>query len=488
MKKLLYIAPLICLATACSDDDSFSTSPRHLLTFEKDTLSLDTIFSTIPSPNRQAMVFNNSGDGIRISDVRLESGSRSPFRVNVNGTYITSSPNDPVDNLELRNGDSLRVFVEVTTRNNGDTLPKLISDNLVFTLESNVVQKLALNVWSWDADLLRKARFSKDTTLTSYHGRPIVIYDTLTVDSGVTLTVAPATTLFFHDGAGMNVKGTLKLNGEKDSEVMLRSDRLDRMVSNLTYDNNPGQWGGIRFAKSSFGNEIHFTDIHSGTNAILCDSSSTDAPKLTIDHTTIHNMEGYGIMAQNCDIKMENTVVSNARRGCLAFVGGKIDINHSTIAQYYPFDANRGAALYFAHHADTTSYPLQMSVRNSIIKGYADDVISWTENKEGDTLRAEFSNSILRTFTDKDYEYMFKDCTLEDPTDTLLQGSNYFELFDTDNFFYDFTPKRTLGSTETINPAIGYANSETTLPDDRNGLPRRKDEKHDAGAYETEEP
>lgn len=487
MKKLLYIALILSLVTACSDDDSFSTSPHHLLTFEKDTLSLDTIFSTIASPNRQAMVYNNSGDGIRISDVRLESGSRSPFRVNVNGTYITSSPNDPVDNLELRNGDSIRVFVEVTTRNNGDTLPKLVSDNLVFTLESNVVQKLALNVWSWDADLLRKARFSKDTTIANVNGRPIVIYDTLTVDSGVTLSVAPSTTLYFHDGAGMNVKGTLKLNGEKDREVTLRSDRLDRMVSNLTYDNNPGQWGGIRFANSSYGNEIHYTDIHSGTNAILCDSSDTNNPKITIDHSTIHNMEGYGIMAQNCEIKMENTLVSNARRGCLAFLGGKIDLNHCTIVQYYPFDANRGAALYFAHRADTMSYPLHLNVKNSIIKGYADDVISWTENKEGDTLRAEFSNSILRTFTDKDYEYMFKDCVLEEPTDTLLQGASFFELFDTNNFFYNFKPKRTLGSTEIVNPAINHANSETTLPDDRNGLPRREEGNHDAGCYEQEE-
>ena len=75
--------------------------------------------------------------------------------------------------------------------------------------------------------------------------------------------------LYFHSNAGIDVKGTLRLAGEKDNEITLRCDRFDWMVSNLSYDNNPGQWNGIRFYSKSYNNEISYADIHGGTNAIV---------------------------------------------------------------------------------------------------------------------------------------------------------------------------------------------------------------------------
>ena len=464
MNKIITLLTPILLLIACSDDDTFSISPGSSLTFSTDTLSLDTVFSAVPSPHKQAVVYNHSGDGIRISRVTLENGSRSPFRVNVNGSYVSNSLNDPLEDLELRKGDSLRIFVEATTRNNGDTLPQLVSDNLVFTLDSGKKQKLALTVWSWDATLLRKVTFSKDTTLAEVHGRPILIYDTLTVDSPAVLTIAPATTLYFHSKAGMNIKGTLIVNGEKGREVVFRSNRLDRMVTNLTYDNNPGQWGGIRFASSSYDNRISYADIHAATEPIVCEPQSLpERHKLSIDHSTIHNNVGCGIMSTKCNISMENAQISNASGDCIALYGGTVGINHCTIAQYYPFDANRGMALYFANvigEEGQTLFPLFLTVDNSIIKGYGDDVVAWSLGEKEEKLNATFRNSIVRTEPGQDYEYMFTDCVIEDPKDTLLNARSYFKLFDTDNFFYDFMPKRLLGSTETVNPAIGKANAE----------------------------
>ena len=73
---------------------------------------------------------------------------------------------------------------------------------------------------------------------------------------------------------------------------------------------------------------------------------------------------------------------------------------------------------------------------------------------------------------------MFSDCIMEDVKDTLTTGRNSFVLFDTNFFFYDFTPKA--GS-----QAIGTANPETTLPEDRRGKARNQ-EKPDMGCYETD--
>lgn len=474
------LSTLLLLAiTSCTDNDSFSTSTLNRLSFAKDTLSLDTVFSTVPSPNKQLLVYNNSGDGIRITSARLQNGNQTGFRVNVNGTYLSETLGYQVNDLELRDGDSLRIFVEVTTTNNLDTLPQLVSDNLIFTLESGVRQQLNLRAWSWDAYMLNAPTLTNDTTIASRHGKPVVVYGDITVKENTTLTIAPGTTMYFHNNAGINVYGTLKAIGEKDNEITMRCDRLDRMVSNLTYDNNPGQWRGITLQAASYGNEMQYTDLHGATTAFLCDTATTtEQSKLTLRNTTLHNLKGSGIKATNANITIENTQISNALDSCLAFLGGNISINNSTIAQYYPFDAGRGPAIAFANAKGDAYFPLTMNVRNSIVKGYEDDVIWWSYGTIDSTMNVRFENSLLRTPmpSDKD-STMFQNCTLEDVKDTLTSGRNSFVKFDTGYFFYDFTPKE--GS-----PAIGGANPETSLPTDRRGNSRDMS-KPDMGCYTT---
>lgn len=468
------------ITIGCSDDDTFSTSYDSYLTFEVDSLTLDTCFSTIPTPHKKLMIYNFSSDGIRINDVKLEKQNQTGFRVNVNGINLNDLNGYSIKDLEINKGDSVRVFVELTSKNNNATTPQLVSDNLIFSLENGRTQKVNLNAYSWDATILDNYIIGGDTTtvLRNVDGKPTVIYGDLFVDSLATLEVLAGTTLYFHNNAGINVKGTLKLLGEKDNEITLRCDRFDWMVSNLSYDNNPGQWNGIHFYSKSYNNEISYTDIHGGTNAIICDSASDiNSQKLYIRNATIHNMRGYGIYSVNGNIIMENTQISNTLGDCLAFLGGKININQCTIAQYYPFNINRGNALLFANGNNGTEYPLEMDIKNSIIKGYADDVVIWSHGGTETSLNVKFSHCIVRTTPGEEYNYMFEDCYIEEnPEDTLTSARNSFKLFDTENFFYDFTPKN-----DTY--AIGNADATTTLPIDRKGR-TRKTEKPDIGCYE----
>ncbi|MDO4933559.1 MAG: right-handed parallel beta-helix repeat-containing protein, partial [Prevotella sp.] len=67
MKRLFFYIALFTAAilAACSDDDSFTTNPSARLTFSRDTVSLDTIFSTVPTSTYTFWVYNNNGDGLR---------------------------------------------------------------------------------------------------------------------------------------------------------------------------------------------------------------------------------------------------------------------------------------------------------------------------------------------------------------------------------------------------------------------------------------
>lgn len=469
---LLFISALI--VTACADDDSFSTSSANHLTFTTDTVTLDTIFSRVPSVTKTFWVHNKSGDGIRCSSIRLKNGNQTGFRVNVNGVYLGEKQGYQLADEEIRKGDSIRVFVEVTTPTNNQPVPQLVTDDLVFSLESGVQQSVNLKVWSWDAELLRDVVVSHDTIINS--DKPTVIFGDLIVNEGATLTVPAGKTLYFHSGSGMTVNGRLLCKGEPGNEVVLRGDRLDHMFDYLPYDGVSGQWRGIRFTDKSFNNELVFTDLHAACDAVVCDSSQTDRQKLTVQNSTIHNCKGCGIYAENCRITLENSQISNTLSDCLTFIGGITDMNNCTVAQFYPFDASRGSALLFANQTDNVKYAdMHLGIMNSVITGYADDVVfaSLADSIDCDY---SFSHCLLRTPEVKD-SVKFQNIIWEDVEDTTVAGWKNFVKVDVDKLQYDFHLKQTSAAVDAADPL-------TSLPTDRNATLR--DEKPDMGCFESE--
>lgn len=418
MIRRLFFFICICavLLTACKDDDTFSTSRNNVLTLSVDTVKMDTLFSGVPSSTYSFWVKNNASDGIRIQTARLERGGQSGFRVNVDGSYL-----DPVaSNFEVRKGDSLRVFVEVTTQENGLDAPQLVEDNLLFTLESGVVQKINLRTWSWDAEKIGALRIQRDTVIES--SRPIIVYDSIVVESGVVLTLRN-TDFYFHNGAHLTVRGQLLAKN-----CLMRGDRLDHMFSYLPYDRVKGQWQGIRLMKMSLGNEMENCEIRNTMDAILCDSAS-----LYMRNCIVHNCEGYGVKGTNSDIELDYCQITNCLSDCLLADGGIVNVNHSTLAQFYPFSANRGAALRF----DTGKRGITISCNNTMATGYDADVVFGEKSDTTLVYIYNFNNCLLRTDS-IDNPDCVKDIIWETPKDSI-EGKKHFKTIDEKHFFYDFT-------------------------------------------------
>ena len=461
--------------TACQDDDSFSTSPSSLLTFSADTIRLDTIFSRVPTATKTFWIYNYSGDGIRCASVRLERGNQTGFRVNVDGVYLGPSTGYQVNGVEVRNKDSVRVFVELTSPQMLADSPTRIEDNLVFSLENGRQQKVNLNAFAWDADLLHDVVIDRDTTIQT--DRPIVIYGGLKIDSTATLTIGAGTTLYFHADAGIDVYGQFICEGTAERNVVLRGDRIDHMFDYLPYDRVSGQWQGVRFHESSYENSLNFTDIHSAMNGIVCDSASVGRLKLSLYNSVVHNCQGYGLLTTNAVLDIFNTQLSNTLNDCLAIYGGGVMLRHCTLAQFYPFDARRGVALRFANNRDGHVWPLhQMDVLNSIVTGYADDVIMG----EADTTVAytyRFDHCLLRTPALED-TVQVRDIIWEDPKDTVAGGEKNFRLIDTRNLRYDFR-------LDTVSRAVNAGVRLSGGYSDYDRLGVRRDEEPDLGAYES---
>ena len=457
------------------DDEDYSVSKADLLAFSTDTVKLDTTFSNVPTPTQSMWVYNRTGKAVRCSNVRLEGGNQGGFRVNVDGTYLGQTAGFQTQDVEIRKGDSIRVFVELTSTQQNQDEPQLVEDNLVFTLESGVQQKLNLRAMSWDADLVRnlvvkrgETRVLGEASANGYQ-KPTVVYGGITVDSLASLVIKGGATLYFHENAGIKVYGQLKAEGTADKQVTLRGDRIDHLFDYLPYDRTPGQWQGIHFMSSSADNELTFTDLHSAYDGVVIDSCDVGVQKLLVQNSTIHNCQGYGVKVDYAKVQLYNTQISNTLDNCLYVWGGDVDVNNCTLAQFYPFDARRGTAIKFM--APVTN----LAVKNSLVTGYANDEVVWTP-VDDQPLNFSFDHSVLRTVKmDTEDSLKFTNVIYEDVEDTTKYGEKHFVNMDTDNFIYDF---RLSGKSA----AIGVADPSTALPYDRNGL-KREEDKADAGCF-----
>lgn len=456
--------------TACSDDENFSSSTQRVLSFSVDTVALDTVFSNVPTTTRSFWVYNRSAKGIRCNRVALENGNQTGFRVNVDGTYLGQSAGFQSHDVEIRKGDSLRVFVELTPSIQYAESPTLVEDNLVFTLESGLQQKVNLNACAWDAIFLRNAVVprGKDSLIVSK--KPIVVYGGIIVDSLATLRIGAGSTLYFHENAGIKVYGTLLVEGEQDSEVTLRGDRLDRMFDYLPYDRTAGQWQGVHLMASSYSNEMRHTDIHGTYTGIMIDSSDVSREKLCLQDATVHNSQGDGVHIEYAKVRMENCQLTNALGNCLYVCGGDVEANQCTVAQFYPFDVRRGTAI-------AMMAPLaRLDVKNSLVTGYGQDEIVWTP-MEGKEMNFTFDHSVLRTERMQSADSLrFTHVIYEELTDTIRFGKKHFQTVDEENLYYDFRLSEQ-------SSAIGVADPLTALPTDRNGI-KRKEEAPDAGCFQ----
>lgn len=471
------VAPLLCMLTvvvmaACTNDDDFVTSPNNRVAFSADTIRFDTLFANVPSTTRSVWVYNRSSENIRFQNVSTGRAAQTGFRVNVDGIYLGTENNYQSSDIELRKGDSLRVFVELTAPKASSDTPTLTEDDLVFSLADGAEQKIHLNAYTWNALMARNMEVSHDTTINT-QGRPLVIYGGIKVDSTATLKIAAGQTIYFHGDARLDVYGTLIAQGNDHQPITLRGDRLDRMFDYLPYDRVPGQWKGIHFHTSSYGNQLEYTDIHSAFDGVVVDSSDVNKQKLSASQITIHNCQGTGLRATNSNIVLSNAQITNTLGDCVEVDGGAVEINNSTLAQFYPFDGNRGYALHFsANHPLTT-----LNVRNSLITGYADDLISG-ERPQGESQPFYFSfeDCVLRTpkpaTADSAY---FKNIIYEDVKDTTQYGEKNFVKIDADKQYYDFHLSKT-------SVAVDKASTKTARPIDRDGV--KRDELPDIGAYE----
>lgn len=325
MKRILYFFSIIlCVGLTACIEDGFDTRPSAQPSFSVDELDMGVQFTENPSPTAMLMIYNRNSKQINLSSVRLRDGSL--FRINVDG----QSGRDFTD-VEIRPNDSIYVFVECTLPPTPTAEPLEMTDWLD-VVTNGVTRSVEVKALAQNVSRHRAETVSGSAVWTAE--MPHVIFDTLRVAPGATLTLEAGAALLFHDKAALKVEGTLIANGTAEAPVRMRGDRTGNVVADISYDVMSNQWGGVVFARGSVANRLNHTEIVNTTGGVLLDS----LVDLRIENCRIHNSGSTLIAARGgSKILSLGCELSNAASALLIAEGGDYQFHRSTLANWYLF-------------------------------------------------------------------------------------------------------------------------------------------------------
>lgn len=503
--SLILCLSVLIFTSSCRNDLDFGPSSGNL-EFSKDTVYLDTVFTNIGSSTYNLRVYNRSSNDINIPTIRLALGQNSEYRLNVDGMS-----GKEFKNIEILAKDSMYVFIETTIDINN--LPNttgefLYTDKIEFDSGANfqsvelvtlvkdavfiypdkdqttgVIETLIINMGGEIIQTDIKGRYLLPSELTFTNQKPYVVYGYAAVPNNETLTVEAGARVYFHsdsgilvsEGASLHVDGALSSDqAVLDNEVIFQGDRLEPGFSNI-----PGQWGTIWLLDGSVDNTINYATIKNAGIGILCEGNPDHANnKLTITNSQIYNSSNFGILGRRTSILAENLIINNSGQASFAATfGGKYNVTHSTIANYWNNSYRQFPALLINNFMEDESNVVyitdltEANFNNCIIYGNDNIEFILDEIKDsGTAFNFKFTNNLIR-FQDTNNNFTGPNYNFNNPA--LYEGNSFNKIVDFKNtgnnqmFIGDDSAANGLGNpvfaTQVPNDILGE--SRTASPD-----------------------
>lgn len=454
-----FVAVMALAATSCINDD-ITESPDARLSFSTDTLNFGIVFTDLGTPTARLVVANPNKKGVSISSIKFRNPD-SNFTLNVDGMSGTT-----FHDVEIRGNDSIYVFIECFISPDEALEPRRVADQLEFVTNGNT-QAVEVEAWGLNVTRLNGVRVESDMRLTTE--RPYIVFDSLSVEKGATLTIDPGVVLMFHDKAYLSVRGRLEAVGEVDNMIQMRGDRIDDVLPDVAYDILAGQWQGVRIGAESFGNRMEYVDMRSTVEGLRVDScADLSRQKLTLVNSWLHNSQSTVLDSRYAKVDAYGCCFSEASTAVVSLTGGEHEFVQCTIANNYLWTVTGpNLALYHClpeHSADNPQPLMKANFENSIIWGIGSPV------NEGDLEGSQvFMRNVLLKADGSDDDNFISCIWNEDPLFYTVRSDYYFN--------YRLLPD---------SPAIGAGNASFVTPIceyDMDGLNRLADGAPALGAY-----
>lgn len=466
MLRLSLIILTILILFSCKKE-KFITSTDAIISVSADTLSFDTVFTTVGSITQSFKIRNDNDQKLLISEIKLMGAQSSYYQLNIDGRAINS-----LSDIELASNDSLYVFVKVSIDPNIETLPFIVRDSIRINYNGNT-KWVQLQAYGQNARFLKNQKITNNTTWDNQ--LPYVILQGCTIDTFATLTIEKGARIFCHADAPFIIRGSLKTNGDKDNKISFQGDRLDGDYKDL-----PASWPGIFFTTTSHDNIFNFTTIKNAYQAIVIGGSINNLnPQLTLNECIIDNAYDVGLFAFNSSVQSRNCLFSNcgndavegeAGSNILIKGGGNYIFNHATVTTYSNlFNVHKQPVVYISNAGNTIPSGLDVQFKNSIIygeSGLVEDEIK-TSKQANSVFSVTLQNVLYKAKTTPANTTILNCITNQDPL---------FDSINTSRHFYNFHLK---SNSPALNKGVA-----STVAYDLDGSSRLINGLPDLGCYE----
>ncbi|TDS57195.1 hypothetical protein [Myroides indicus] len=415
LKHVCFTLVIICLSISCRKDIDFEPMSDSL-TFSKDTVYLDTVFTNIKSAVYTLKAYNNSTKNIYIPKVGLANGEQSYYKLMIDGISGKT-----FENIEVLAKDSIYIFIETSidfdkTRDKsylytdqiqflGGAKPQNIELVSLVRDAYFLYPKKDLNGITEQIDVSKNKKENgfwltenhptAGNTLHLTNKKPYVIYGFAAIPEGKKLIIDQGAELFFYNNSGLIAKknSSIEANGTIEEPIVFTGNRLE-----YSYRYLPGQWRGIwlqETSKSSLNNLIV-----TNTDIGLIAENTLD---LNLYNVQIYNSVQYGLLAINAQINGKNLITANAGISTMALQeGGNYSFIHSSLVNYW--NAPDQTSLLIENKAETSlgSYTFE----NCLIYSSASTSFN-IHSDEANIQKFKFKNNLFKDLSNRTMSYTF---------------------------------------------------------------------------------
>lgn len=426
--------------------NSFYSGNSEILNFDMstygemvnaDTLTFDTVFTTIGTITRYFRVNNSSNKSISL-DIDLKNiAGLNTFRINIDGESGISFK----DKIIPPN-DYIYVFVEATLGMNSNSNPLIIEDIIEYRY-NDVVQNSYLRAWGQDA-YFHYGEIYRDSVVVWQNDKPHVIlrnnsFPGVGVDSLSTLTILPGCRIYATHNAGLFVDGELYIGqaGNQDS-VSFQTHRIESLQNGLDFIDNPGLWQGITIFSGAKA-EIYNTTINNAIWGIKGRHESSEIPVLIddsgkpdilLDKVIIKNSALNSSLFINSKVKATNCLFYRSGSNTMTIaLGGEIEFDNSTIYSTSVSGSDSKESLILSNYLQTNlgaglNHLTKAAFTNCILYGSNEEQLILSKDDQVD-FNLSFTNCLIKTELSVDANY----------TNCKINQNPSFENSSEGNFF-----------------------------------------------------
>lgn len=363
--SLLLSLLFVVLFTGCIQD-KISSSPSDQPQFSTEVLDFGTVFTDSPSATSYFKVYNRHNKVMAISSISLGKGSQSVFRMNVDG-----QAGSRFNNIQIRPNDSIYVFVELTVPEKlapaSDPWKPFTENDYVNFVTNGVTKAVKVEATAQKVEVVKDLTLASSTT---WSGHPRRVFGALQIPEGVQLTINQGVSVYFHEGASVEVKGRLVTQGVSSGEkqsgfVTFRGDRLDNVVKDVPFEYLASQWQGINVDKTGSVKFSH-TDFMGTKTGLTATGDASTHPTIELVNSRLHRSGADLITVTDGVLKVIGCELSDSKGSLISVAGGELTVNQSSLMNSYISSGIVGPLMKF----DEGSAPVKAQITNSILKNY----------------------------------------------------------------------------------------------------------------------